>query len=209
MRGFLWFYFVNEHFLRYLNKRVPRDYDTVPLLLFWGLLIIWLVPWSAFLPQAIEELPARWREFRSNLTRRQRANLVFLLWALIIVVFFSFSTRQEYYTIPGLPGMALLVGGWLERETMSNPDSSERRAGRISSTVLLALGILISAVGAALLAFAKTPAPGVDLADLLRKNPARLRAIVRPLLSISLRKRWEHFACRFSVSRSHFWLAQP
>ena len=37
VRGFLWFYFVNEHFLRYLNKRVPRDYDTVPLLLFWGL----------------------------------------------------------------------------------------------------------------------------------------------------------------------------
>jgi len=25
VRGFLWFYFVNEHFLRYLNKRVPRD----------------------------------------------------------------------------------------------------------------------------------------------------------------------------------------
>ena len=172
VRGFLWFYFVNEHFLRYLNKRVPRDYDTVPLLLFWGLLIIWLVPWSAFLPQALREVPMRWREFRSNLTRRQRANLVFLLWALIIVAFFSFSTRQEYYTIPGLPGMALLVGGWLERETISNPDSSERRAGRISSTVLLVLGIVISAVGAALLAFAKTPAPGVDLADLLRKNPA-------------------------------------
>src|SRR6266536_1446050 len=35
VRGFLWFYFVNEHFLRFLNKRVPRDYDTVPLLLFW------------------------------------------------------------------------------------------------------------------------------------------------------------------------------
>jgi 4-amino-4-deoxy-L-arabinose transferase-like glycosyltransferase len=34
VRGFLWFYFVNEHFLRFLNKRVPRDYDTVPLLLF-------------------------------------------------------------------------------------------------------------------------------------------------------------------------------
>ena len=114
VRGFLWFYFVNEHFLRYLNKRVPRDYDTVPLLLFWALLILWLVPWSAFLPQAIKDVPARWKELRGGLTSRQRANLVFLLWALIIVVFFSFSTRQEYYTIPGLPGMALLVGGWLQ-----------------------------------------------------------------------------------------------
>src|SRR5262249_40393862 len=40
VRGFFWFYFVNEHFLRYLNKRVPRDYDTVPLLLFWALVIV-------------------------------------------------------------------------------------------------------------------------------------------------------------------------
>jgi len=40
VRGFFWFYFVNEHFLRYLNKRVPRDYGTVPLLLFWGLLLV-------------------------------------------------------------------------------------------------------------------------------------------------------------------------
>jgi 4-amino-4-deoxy-L-arabinose transferase-like glycosyltransferase len=171
VRGFLWFYFVNEHFLRYLNKRVPRDYDTVPLLVFWGLLVLWLVPWSAFLPQAIKDAPTRWKEFRSSLSRRQRASLVFLLWALIIVAFFSFSTRQEYYTIPGLPGMALLVGGWLQRENLSSPDSKERRAGRISSTVLFAVGLLVSAIGAAFLAIAKAPAPGVDLADLLRKNP--------------------------------------
>ncbi len=51
-RGFLWFYFVNEHFLRYLGKRIPHDYDTVPLLVFWGLLFLWLFPWSAFLVQA-------------------------------------------------------------------------------------------------------------------------------------------------------------
>ena len=33
----------------------------------------------------------------------------------VIVGFFSFSTRQDYYTIPALPGMALLVGGWLAK----------------------------------------------------------------------------------------------
>ena len=42
VRGFLWFYFVNEHILRFLNRRVPRDYDKVPLLLFWALLVLWL-----------------------------------------------------------------------------------------------------------------------------------------------------------------------
>ena len=33
--GFLWFYFINEHLLRFLNLRYPRDYDTVPRLYFW------------------------------------------------------------------------------------------------------------------------------------------------------------------------------
>ena len=30
-RGFLWFYFINEHVMRFLGKRVPPGYDTVPL----------------------------------------------------------------------------------------------------------------------------------------------------------------------------------
>src|SRR4029077_3250102 len=91
VRGFLWFYFVNEHFLRYVNKRVPPGYDTVPLLIFWGLLLVWLVPWSLFLPQAIREVPMKWSQLRSGLVAHLRANLFFALWALVIVAFFSFS----------------------------------------------------------------------------------------------------------------------
>ena len=171
VHGFLWFYFVNEHILRFLNKRVPRDYDTVPLLLFWALLVLWLIPWTVFLPQSLQEVPRRWREFRAQMTRRQRAYLLFFLWNLVIVGFFSLSTRQEYYTIPAIPGMALLVGGWLQRERSSAAGSRERRSGRISSAMLLAVGVIIAAVGFALLFFSKAPAPGTDLSDLLRKNP--------------------------------------
>jgi 4-amino-4-deoxy-L-arabinose transferase-like glycosyltransferase len=171
VRGFLWFYFVNEHFLRFLNKRVPRDYDTVPLLLFWALLVLWLLPWTVFLPQSLQEVPRRWREFRAQMSRRQRAYLMFFLWNVVIVGFFSLSTRQEYYTIPAIPGMALLVGGSLQRERASAAGSPERRNGRISSAVLLAVGILIAVVGFVLLFFSKAPTPGTDLSDLLRKNP--------------------------------------
>ncbi len=171
VRGFLWFYFVNEHILRFLNRRVPRDYDTVPLLLFWVLLVLWLIPWTVFLPQSLQEVPRRWREFRSQMTRRQRAYLLFFLWNVVIVGFFSLSTRQEYYTIPAIPGMALLVGGWLQRERASDADSRERRNGRISSAILLAVGAIIAVAGFALLFFSKAPAPGTDLSDLLRKNP--------------------------------------
>ncbi len=171
VRGFLWFYFINEHVLRYLNKRVPRDYDTVPLLLFWLLTVVWLVPWAAFLPQAIRDVPLRWRRWRSQLDAQHRANLLFLTWTVVIVLFFSFSTRQEYYTIPVLPGIALLIGQWLAREESASSNSLERRAGRISSLVLLVLGVAAFFFGMAVLITSRPPTAGVDLADLLKKHP--------------------------------------
>jgi 4-amino-4-deoxy-L-arabinose transferase-like glycosyltransferase len=171
VRGFLWFYFVNEHINRFLNTRVPRDYDKVPLLLFWALLVLWLIPWTVFLPQSLREVPRRWREFRQQMTRRQRAYLLFFFWTVVIVGFFSLSTRQEYYTIPAIPAMALIVGGWLQRERASSKDSRERRSGRLSSLALMTVGVIIAVVGFGLLLFSKTPAPGTDLSDMLRKNP--------------------------------------
>jgi 4-amino-4-deoxy-L-arabinose transferase-like glycosyltransferase len=177
-RGFLWFYFINEHFLRYLNKRVPVDYDTVPLLLFWILTIVWLVPWAAFLPEALKQVPMRWRELCSLDSRREalenrwqaRANLLFLVWGLIIVLFFSFSTRQEYYSIPALPAFALLIGGWMARESEDTSPFGPRRAGRISSIVLFVMGITAFLAGMFFL-FLSKPATSADLADLLKKNP--------------------------------------
>jgi 4-amino-4-deoxy-L-arabinose transferase-like glycosyltransferase len=171
VRGFLWFYFVNEHFLRFLNKRVPAGYDTVPLLIFWGLLLAWLLPWSVFLPQAVREVPMRLWELRRSLTRRKKANLLFFLWVLAIVGFFSFSTRQEYYTIPALPGMALLVGAWLARESTSAATDVSRKSGRVSSTVLFLFGVIAFVFGMYLLSVSHPPSPGADLADLLKKNP--------------------------------------
>ncbi len=167
-RGFLWFYFVNEHIMRFLNKRVPPGYDTVPLFLFWTMLVLWLIPWAVFLPQALCEVP--WLRLTST-DRRSTANLLFFLWAIVILLFFSFSTRQEYYTIPALPGVALLVGGWLARESSADASEAARRAGRRSSLVLMAIGVAGAAIGLALWSRIHTPPTGVDLADLLKKNP--------------------------------------
>ena len=170
VRGFLWFYFVNEHFLRFVNKRVPPGYDTVPLFIFWGLMILWLMPWAIFLPQAVRDLPRRWREWRSELTSQQRAGMVFALWILVIVLFFSFSTRQEYYTIPALPAMALLVGGWMAKESASNAETKEPRAGKISSIVLFAIAAIGTVIGIWFLLSSRTPSPGTDLAEMLTKH---------------------------------------
>ena len=172
-RGFLWFYFINEHVMRFLGKRVPPGYDTVPIAIFWGLLLVWLFPWSAFLPQALRGLWSLWRKIRSrvSLDRRQSATLLFACWALVIPGFFSFSTRQEYYTIPALPALALLVGGWLARESDPVGGESDAKAGRVSSSILAVVGVLAFSAGTYLLFVSHRPAPGADLADLLVKNP--------------------------------------
>jgi 4-amino-4-deoxy-L-arabinose transferase-like glycosyltransferase len=169
VKGFLWFYFVNEQFYRYLGKRVPPGYDTVPLLIFWGLTLLWIAPWLAFLPQSLKSVPWRTQQLRVRLAPVAQANLLFLVWAIVIVGFFTFSTRQEYYTIPAIPALALLIGGWLAKEA-THPET-EARAGRISSWALFGVVAVGSAIGIALLLSSKPPAAGADLAELLRKHP--------------------------------------
>jgi 4-amino-4-deoxy-L-arabinose transferase-like glycosyltransferase len=170
-RGFLWFYFINEQFLRYLNKRIPPDYDTVPLIVFWGLMLVWLFPWSAFVVQSLAHVPHRWSEWHSGMNRRERAMLLYAVWATVILVFFSFSTRQEYYAIPALPALALLIGGWLQKEDASPATSNLRRNGRIGSMVLLVLAFVIFATAMFLLVQSKSMPADSELADLLKKNP--------------------------------------
>lgn len=170
-RGFFWFYFVNEHFLRYLGKRIPHDYDTVPLLVFWGLMFLWLFPWSAFLLQSLAKVPHRWRQIRDGMNRPQRAMLLFAIWAAVTLLFFSLSTRQEYYVIPALPALALLIGGWLQQEAESPEDSGERRSGRIGSIALVVIGVVVFAAAMFLLAQSTSTPADSDLADLLKKNP--------------------------------------
>jgi hypothetical protein len=164
VHGFYWFYFVNEHLLRYLNRRVPRDYDTVPLALFWGLLVVWLLPWSVFLPSALCRVPLRrwWRG--APLDGTEPARLFLFCWAAVPLLFFSFSTRQEYYVLPAMPALALLLGGWLAEDT------ADPRPPRLRTAWLL---FAAGGCGAAVSLFfaAHAPPPTGDLARALRSNP--------------------------------------
>lgn len=170
-RGFFWWYFINEHFLRYLGKRIPKDYDTVPLGVFWGLLVLWLLPWCGFVLQAAARVPHRLRTLGSGLDRRGRALLLFGVWVGVILVFFSFSTRQEYYTIPALPGLALIVADWMVAENESPARSSLRKWGLVGGAALAALGVIVAIAAGYTLRISESVPPGSDLAELLKKNP--------------------------------------
>ena len=174
-RGFLWFYFINEQFLRYINKRIPRDYDKVPLLVFWVLVLVWLIPWFVFLFPALKQIPVRVRAWRDNLDDRGRANLFLCVWAGVIMLFFSFSTRQEYYSLPVLPALALLIGGWLQRERESQLGSGERRTGQRASTVLLVIGVLGFAASMTMLALTHPFPPGSDIGTVLVSHPGEYK----------------------------------
>jgi 4-amino-4-deoxy-L-arabinose transferase-like glycosyltransferase len=170
-RGFLWFYFVNEHFLRYLGKRYPVDYGTFPLVLFWIMIFVWLMPWSAFLPQALRQVHLRLLRTAEMRRSPEAVLLLFFVWAIVILLFFSFSTRQEYYLAPALPAIALLLGSWLARESQSQYGADPARSGRLSALIFLCVGLAISAVTLTLALISHPPPPGVGLADLLNKNP--------------------------------------
>ncbi len=153
--GFFWFYFINEQLLRFLNLRYPRDYNTVPRLYFWLFHLLWLFPWSVY-------FPAAWKLSYRAPERASRVRLMALCWCAAVLGFFTFSTTQEYYSMPCYPALALLVGsalaeggGWIRWGT------------RIAAAVAAAAALVIAAI---LWLVRGMPAPG-DISAALTQNP--------------------------------------
>ena len=132
--GFFWFFFINEQLLRFLNLRYPRDYNTVPRLYFWLLHLVWLFPWSVYLP-AVAKLSLN-RESKSN-DRASRTQLLALCWAGFVLIFFTFSTTQEYYSMPCYPALALLLGS-----AMAMENNWIRRGTRALSAIAACIGLI-------------------------------------------------------------------
>jgi hypothetical protein len=191
--GFFWFYFINEHVLRFLGRRVPRDYNKLPAALYWSLHIVWLFPWSLFAPTAIAvawrnrtsflqsiqeslssqpdpeqakcaeggvERPAspNHLKFRSSrptngsgetpvfnaagptATFARRTILLLSIFSALVLVFFSLSTNQEYYTLPVyLPLLMLLAAA------LASPKSASYSPLPVPYSLLFTLGLAITA----------------------------------------------------------------
>ncbi len=153
--GFLWFFFINEQLLRFLNLRYPRDYNTVPRLGFWLLHLVWLFPWSVYFP-AVAKL-----SFKPT-DRAGRTRLLALCWTGFILVFFTFSTTQEYYSMPCYPALALLLGS-----AMATKSDWIRRGTR----TLAAISALCAIAAFALYFINRhVPAPG-DISQALSRHP--------------------------------------
>ncbi|MGB8654781.1 MAG: glycosyltransferase family 39 protein, partial [Candidatus Acidiferrales bacterium] len=153
--GFLWFFIINEQLLRFLNLRFPRDYSTVPRVYFWLFHLIWLFPWSVYFP-AVAELSFK------PVDRAGRTRLLALCWTGFVLIFFTFSTTQEYYSMPIYPALALLLGS-----AMAMGGDWVRRGTRVLAVLLAAAAVACFAL---LIYVRHIPAPG-DISSALSHNP--------------------------------------
>lgn len=102
-KGFFWNYIIGEHFLRFLDLREPHDYYHGSFSYYLPRILIYLFPWSFFIPLIF--LQAK------NLDPIEKKLLYFSwCWLLLPLAFFSFSSaKANYYMIVGMPALALIL----------------------------------------------------------------------------------------------------
>jgi 4-amino-4-deoxy-L-arabinose transferase-like glycosyltransferase len=205
--GFFWFYFVNEHFLRFLGRRYPMDYNKLPSYLYWTLHLVWLFPWSLFCGVLFRQAAISFSRFNKTnplanrisywqpfavvavgiflrdtvhipylftvfaallvflvyelrqrqlsspfstpllptFTFTQRTTLLLSLFAILVLVFFSLSTNQEYYTFPAyLPLLILIAAALTHAENTYLENSPSYRWISMAHATLTVLGIAIA-----------------------------------------------------------------
>jgi 4-amino-4-deoxy-L-arabinose transferase-like glycosyltransferase len=178
VHGFFYFYFINEHFLRFLGTRFPHDYNRQPWYVYWLGQLIWLFPWSLFLPVVIRRAWRNRHLFYSDLSYdatntiqfldpkltayessalaarlrfRARTSLLLALYAGFILIFFAISTNQEYYTWPLYPAVLMLIAGGLSVIEESQSEGRKGSSGWLTGAHIFFL--TAGLVAAALLAW--------------------------------------------------------
>ncbi len=181
---FVQFYFIREHLLRFLGMRYPKDAGAVPRLLLWGLHLVWLFPWSAFMWGLVRNFPKSLRPQEKT----QGVCLLLFIWIGVILAFFLLSnSTMEYYTFPAFAAFALLLG-----KALADLDTRETSSkwGLISLGVMAVLTLSTGAGMIALTWWGNHSAQAHTLAGTLTTNPSRYDIAfghMRDLTSATLR----------------------
>lgn len=102
---FAWNFFVNEQFMRFLNKRIPHDYHTGAIYYYVPAIIVCLLPWTFLIPTLLK------RSVLPVMPETRQLKKFLWAWFLGAFIFFSLSqAKAHYYIILGIPALALLMG---------------------------------------------------------------------------------------------------
>ncbi|MGC2519049.1 MAG: glycosyltransferase family 39 protein [Burkholderiales bacterium] len=102
---FFHFFFIQEHFERFLTKEHGR-YQ--PMWYFVPVLLAGMLPWTVSL------VPALWRSWVRSPGEKFQPQRFLLLWAVVVFAFFSVSdSKLASYVLPIFPALALLIGRYL------------------------------------------------------------------------------------------------
>src|SRR6266851_5552428 len=132
----------------------PGEYHG--FLWFYFFHFLWLFPWSVYFP-AIARLSFK------PIDRAGRARMLAICWIGFILVFFTLSTTQEYYSMPCYPALALLLGS-----AMAEGGDWIRRGTRVLSVVA---GCAALACITIFFLVRNVPAPG-DISSALGHHPS-------------------------------------
>lgn len=116
---FPWFYFINEHVLRFLGTREPHDYYAGAWWYYLPRMMIYLFPWSFLLPCLL----VRSRHWESGGAEQGGNGLQRFLWLawLLPLVFFSISSaKANYYLIAVMPFVAFHLAVAIENRQLSS-----------------------------------------------------------------------------------------
>jgi len=128
---FAQFFFLHEHFARFLTRAHRR---VEPWWYFLPMIVCGFLPWMFAMPAAVV---SAWREERGQAFQPLRA---VVLWCAFVVLFFSASgSKLPTYILPAFPPLALVLGRYLMR-------APEKRLALWSALAIpVGLGLLVAA----------------------------------------------------------------
>jgi 4-amino-4-deoxy-L-arabinose transferase-like glycosyltransferase len=136
---FLRFFFIYEHFERYL---LPDHHRPGPWWYFVPVALVGLWPWTPALPAAIA------RAWKAPAVAGFKPDRFLAIWAAVVIVFFSAShSKLPGYILPAVPAILLLF-------SRHYPYLSERLR-RSPALACAASGLLVALLAAALLVFSQ------------------------------------------------------
>lgn len=126
---FLFFFFIQEHFLRYTTTMHER---TEPFYYYILIILGGALPWWPYLPKAISGLRKGMQRFTVRTMFQREEACLFLAWAGIILLFFSLSSSKlASYITPIFPPLAVLMGhiirNYEERSRSSEGKGTKRQ----------------------------------------------------------------------------------